>query len=171
MAASRWPLMIVSEFARCRARPIPDATFFGNDGTPGGALLLVALPSTWSVVRCIRGWEQRNAITALLAIEGCQVAYDGEHYFEPLATRDNSHLGATTSGLGVTLAAWAETMLGVDAVHRCGTASFPCDKVDAVMPRLKQLPYLRRVVVLEPHGGTKEDPDQVHIACRRVKKE
>lgn len=134
-------------------------------------LLLVALPFTWSVVRCSRGLQQRNAITAFSTIEGCKVVYDGESYDEPPVTRDNSNLGETTSTIGAALAAWTEQILGVDAVHRCGTALFPADKVDEVLPHLKQFPYLRRVVVQEAHGGEKGGQGQQAVACRRTQQE
>ena len=134
-------------------------------------ILFIALMSTWGVARYVRGWEQRKAIAALLAIEGCQVAYDGEYAFNKQTTREQANPTVSTGSLGRMLIGCSETVLGPDSVQRCGSVEFPSQKLAEVLPQLRAMPYLRRVILIEPMERTEEEQRQIDLVKQTVRQE
>jgi hypothetical protein len=123
-------------------------------------MLLASIGLSWPATRMHNARRQKEAVQAILRIEGCQVAYDGEDVFVP-----KLYIGKRPPLPPVT---WTESLFGKDFAHRAGTVGLPATRVDEVVPQLRRLPYLRRVVVLRDEGSGDR---QVEAAAERIGRE
>jgi hypothetical protein len=123
-------------------------------------ILLASIGLSWPAARMYEARRQRDEVRAILKIEGCEVAYDGEDVFDP-----KLYFGKQPPLPPVT---WTESFFGKDFVHRAGTVGLPATRVDEVTPHLRQLPYLRRVVVLKTDDSSEE---QVEAAAKKIEQD
>jgi hypothetical protein len=112
--------------------------------------MLIAIPAAWFAVRMHAALRQKEEVQAIRKVQGCQVAYDGQDVFELKFFDKIPPLPPVT---------WTESLLGKDYVHRAGTVGVPAARVHEILPHLKRLPYLRRVVILKREDSTQEQVD------------
>ena len=118
--------------------------------------MLIAVPAAWFALRMQAALRQKEEVQAIQKVQGCQVAYDGEDVFELKFFDKIPPLPPVT---------WAESLLGKHYVHRAGTVGVPAARVHEILPHLKRLPYLRRVVILKTEDSTQE---QVGAAAAKI---
>ena len=112
--------------------------------------MLIAIPAAWFALRMHAALRQKEEVQAIRKVQGCQVAYDGQDVFELKFFDKIPPLPPVT---------WTESLLGKDYVHRAGTVGVPAARVHEILPHLKRLPYLRRVVILKREDSTQEQVD------------
>jgi hypothetical protein len=149
------------------------------------AFVAIAIPCGWLAAKVRQARSQQQAVDAILNHKGCCVYYERPGWVvikgsgntagdssdcRLLEGRINCDPHGCPWGLETgDPKSWAETLFGKSFARRAITVEVPFDRVGEVVQHLKQLPYLRSVLVL-PSTFENNQEKQVADAVKRIER-